>query len=177
MQTEVTFGSLRPRVLITMKIRTQQMTRDMSIALLMVEDLLHLNVCPICLRNLFFCLSYNELSVIEVNVVENPDTSVLDKSDLRLLLSAQTGISPDKPLPSIPKLLANREIGVTNYKRLPSSHMTFGLSHRCKLSTSFLPNKISTVEQYPSKGLFKQTILYSKIDLFDSLLWILLKKR
>lgn len=87
--------------------------------------------------------------------VEEPDTSVLDKSDFKLIMRAQTGSSFCKPIPPIPKLLSNREIGVNSVESRPSapdSHLTCGLSDRCKFSDNFLPNKMSTIEQYPSKG-------------------------
>ncbi|XP_054165322.1 DDB1- and CUL4-associated factor 11-like [Oppia nitens] len=83
--------------------------------------------------------------------VPNPDTSVIDESDLKLILRAQTGLKPDKPLPPIPMLFRNREIGVNSYGDHGSTQV-FGLSDRCKLSDTFLPNKMSTVEQYPSKA-------------------------
>ena len=90
--------------------------------------------------------------------IEDPDTSVLDRSDLKLILRAQTGSTTDKPLPPIPKLLSNREIGVNNDEKRSTIHPTLGLSERCKLSDNFLPNKMSTIEQYPSKGQSSQQL-------------------
>jgi hypothetical protein len=83
--------------------------------------------------------------------VPNPDTSVIDGSDLKLILKAQTGLSADKPLPPIPKLFRNREIGVNVCGDRVASH-AFGLSDRCRLSDTILPNKKLTVDQYHSKG-------------------------
>jgi len=87
-----------------------------------------------------------------VNADPNPDTSVIDKSDLKLIIGEQTGLSTNKALPSIPKLFSNREIGRSNYRE-GLTGQSFGLSDRCKLSAKFLPNKMSTLEVYPNKGI------------------------
>lgn len=80
-----------------------------------------------------------------------PDTSVIDKSDLKLIIEEETGISPNKTLTSIPNLFRNREIGMSNYRDGQKAH-AFGRSDRCKFSSRFLPNKMQRMEHYPSKG-------------------------
>jgi hypothetical protein len=91
------------------------------------------------------------LNLFEVNADPNPDTSVIDKSDLKLILREQTGLTEKKSLQSIPSLFSNREIGISNYRK-GLTGQSFGLSDRCKLSAKFIPNKMTTIEQYPSKG-------------------------
>jgi hypothetical protein len=86
-----------------------------------------------------------------VSADPNPDTSIIDKSDLKLILREQTGLTENKSLPSIPSLFSNREIGISNYRKGVTGQ-SFGLSDRCKLSAKLIPNKMTTIEQYPSKG-------------------------
>ena len=157
--------------------QTLQMIRVTCIGRPQVEDILLPSVSshwPITKSHIFV----HSL----VNIVEIPDTSVLDKSDLKIILRSQLGLSSysSPSIYSIPKLLANREIGVNHEEKLRSAHTSFGSVDRCRLSDNFLPNKMWTIEQYPSKG-FKIKlflIIIEKIIFFiDSILWLLLERR
>lgn len=134
--------------------RTPPMIRVMFIDQLRAEDT-RLPIVSTMDDQLIDGQSHMIFTSFAVDIDQNPDTSVLDKSDLNLIMRSQLGLSSQssKAMSSIPKLLLNREIGVNYEGKRHPTHTSSGSVDRCRLSDNYLPNKMWTIEQYPSKGL------------------------
>lgn len=79
----------------------------------------------------------------------NPDTSLIDKSDLRQAIILQSGSSSINQSTGSPYSLMNlvrkREVGMNGGQH-------FSRGDQCQISTRLLPNKMNHVERYRSKA-------------------------
>ncbi|XP_015789534.1 DDB1- and CUL4-associated factor 11 isoform X2 [Tetranychus urticae] len=83
----------------------------------------------------------------------DPDTSNLDKSDLRQLTLLHSGLihCPSLQMPSLPAVVASRQIGSLSTSVPRYSSPNFTKSYKCLLTGKYLPRKMVKLDHYPSK--------------------------
>ncbi|RWS15823.1 DDB1- and CUL4-associated factor 11-like isoform X2 [Dinothrombium tinctorium] len=83
-----------------------------------------------------------------------PDTSIIDQSDFKQITQLQSGLGnkSSEKVPSIMATLRDREYGLLGSKVGGRSSLCLQNSGKCVFGGIFLPNKLSTIEQYPSKA-------------------------